>query len=531
MRSLLASSAIVFLVLSGCFGSSGKTDTSTTTRGSPVNGIAPPVPYVAGPDGALPASAYPGQLPVFEERYVGTRGGGEPTVGINKKGEILFPTIAFDVAMGNLASTRVLISKDEGRTWADKTPFIVPANGRAPGVPAAPTSLDPYVYADPVTDRLYNIDLNLAAGGFLSYTDNAGESWTSNPGCCGLPVDDHQSLFAGPATTLVSNPVLGQGRILYFCINQVGATSCTHSLDSGLTWSDGVPAYPGAETPSEGNDCKVDPNNPEDAIPCVCGGLNGHGHASEKTGTVFVPKGQCGKAEVARSTNNGLTFTQVVVDRSVGIDGHEAIVSTDKAGNVYYFFLDRQTYPRLSISRDDGVTWSSPINVTAPGVTAAKFPSIVAGDTGRIAFLYLATTTPHGSHVGDVNQTTGKRQHESEYQNATWNAYVGFSLNANDESPVFATVTAHDVTDPLARGSCSGRCFGTDNGGMYDFLDIDIHPTTGQVYVALIDNCGAETPFNSPPCNGPRGMSDSYQHSRAAVGVQVGGTMLGSALP
>jgi hypothetical protein len=515
-------------VLAGCV-SGPATDSTATTAPAPGRPPAP-VPYVGGKDGALPASAYPGQLPVFEERYVAQRGGGEPTVGINKAGTVIFPTIAFDInaVATSLASTRIMVSLDQGATWQDRTPVIAQGSGRVPTVRPNPTSLDPYVYADPVTGRLFNIDLNLAPGGFLSYSDDNAQTWVSNPGCCGLPVDDHQTLFSGPATTLVPVSPLYQ-RILYFCVNQIGATTCTHSLDGGLSWSAGVPAYPGAQTPRDGQDCTPDPVT-QDLGDCFCGGLSGHGHASERTGTVFVPKGQCGLPEVARSTDNGASFTQVIVDQRVGIDGHEAIVSTDKAGNVYYFFLDRNTFPYLSVSHDDGLTWSPPVNVTAPGVTAAKFPSIVAGGTGRIAFLYLATTTPHGSHVGD-RADNGTAKYPDELANATWNAYVGLSLNADSPDPVFATVTAHAAADPLARGACAGRCFGTDNGGMYDFLDIDIHPTTGQVYVALIDNCNSETPYNSPACNGPQGTAQSYQHARAAVGVQVGGTMLGSALP
>jgi hypothetical protein len=522
----LLSLAVAATVLAGC----SSDPTVPSPGGTPGGASAPaPVPYVGGRDGPLPRSAYLGELPVFAERYVGQRGGGEPTIGVNRDGVAIFPTIAFDVdaVARTLASTRVMVSTDEGRTWEDRSPLIAAGTDRTPPVRPNPTSLDPYVYADPVTGRLFNIDLNLAAGGFLSYTDDAGKTWVSNPGCCGLPVDDHQTLFSGPPTTLVPLSPL-YSRILYFCINQVGASSCTHSLDGGLTWSGPVAAYPGAEPPAEGKQCVPDVVA-DDLGDCVCGGLHGHGHASEKTGTVFLPKGQCGRAEVARSTDNGVTFTETLVDRTVGIDGHEAIVSTDKAGNVYYFFLDRNALPRLSVSRDDGVTWSSPINVTVPGVTAAKFPSIVAGDTGRIAFLYVGTTTPHGRHVGDryENQTT---MYPSELANATWNGYVGFSLNADSADPVFATVTAHDPADPLARGACSGRCQAV-NGGMYDFLDIDIHPTTGQVWVALIDNCNDDTPYNSPPCNGPLGNAKSYQRSRAAAAVQVGGTLLGSALP
>lgn len=514
MRSLLVAGLFAFALLAGCSGNDKAPDQAPAAA-------APTFPVVHGPDArVLPMSAYPGELPVFAERYVAERGGGEPTIAVDRDGVAIYPSIAFDVnaVATSLPSTRVMRTSDEGRSWEDASPVI------AGPLKPNPASLDPYVYADPVTGRLFNIDLNLANGAFLSYSDDGARTWTSQPGCCGIPVDDHQSLFAGPATTLAANPALYPGRILYFCVNQIGATTCTHSLDGGLTWSAGVPAYPGAEAPSEQNDCTPGPG----VANCVCGGLSGHGHASEATGTVFVPKGQCGLAEVARSTDNGLTFQEVVVDSTVGIDGHEAIVSTDRSGNVYYFFLDSNTLPRLSISRDDGQTWSDPINVTAPGVTTAKFPSIVAGDDGRIAFLYLGSTTPAGPdvHRNDPNNKTRSSLRE----NATWQLYVGESLNALDDEPVFATVTAHDPADPVSRGPCDGRCQAV-NGGMYDFLDIDINPVTGQVWVAMVDNCNADTPYHSAPCNGPDGKFDSYQRARAAVGVQVGGTLLGSALP
>lgn len=526
MRSVWLAALLCVALLAGC-SSKDKNDGQAAPQ-EPTAGpeyYAPIVaPVVHRSDGrVVAASEYPGEIPVFAERYVAQRGGGEPTIAVNARGQAIFPTIAFDVngVATSLASTQVYATSDDGLNWTEVTPTT---GGLSDAPKAAPTSLDPYVYADPVTGRLFNIDLNLAYGAFLSWTDDGGQTWTNNPNCCGVPVDDHQTLFSGPATVVPANPLLYPGRLLYYCINQIGSSTCTRSNDGGLTWSAPTSSYPGYEPPGEGNDCTPSsPADPTPALNCLCGGLHGHGHASEVTGTIWVPKGQCGRAEVSRSDDNGLTWNEVIVDNTVGIDGHEAIVSTDKAGNVYYFFLDGNALPRLSISRDDGRSWSSPINVTAPGVTLAKFPSIVAGDTGHIAFLYLGTTSPAGRHMYEDGN-------ESFAENATWNAYVGFSLDALAEDPVFATVTAHNATDMLHRGDCAGRCQ-VANGGMYDFLDIDIRPDNGQVWVALIDNCNGDTPYNSPPCNGPDGTVDSYRRARAAVGVQVGGTLLGSALP
>lgn len=511
MRALLA----VLLLSAGLF--AGCTDAADTPDDQPVTPNGPDLyaplatPVVHRSDGRiLPSAAYPGEMPSFVQRYMGDYGAGEPTVAINRDGVAIYPTIEFDLppGVGALATSAVLRTRDGGVSWKEVTPTVAGAAS------AAPTSLDPYVYADPVTGRLFNIDLNLAAGGFLSWSDDGAETWTNNPSCCGIPVDDHQTLFSGPATTLVPNPVLYPGRVLYFCINQIAQATCTKSLDGGVTWVLPSQVFAGVQLVGDGADLPVE----------LCGGLHGHGHASEATGTVFLPKGHCGDAWVGRSTDNGVTWDTIVVDQTVGFDGHEAIVSTDRAGNVYYFFLDGQALPRLSVSTDDGQTWSSPLNVTAPGVTRAKFPSIVAGDDGRIAFLYLGTTSPKGQGLYDEDNVTFA-------ENATWNGYVGFSLDATSVDPIFATVTAHPAADPLHRGDCAGRCQ-VSGGGMYDFLDIETHPLTGQVWVALVDNCNDHGPGEGvASCSDPEGTIDSVRRAWATVGVQDGGTLLGSRIP
>jgi hypothetical protein len=502
--------AVVSLALAGCAKSDipGNPPQHEALLGAPATYLRT---IVHGPDGVLlPGSAYPGKLPAMAQHYVGTRSAGEPTIGINAKGIAIYPSTAFDVAMGHLASTRVMVSQDNGTTWYDRTPSL----GNLGGIESDPTSLDPYVYADPVTGRLFSLDL-YAGCSELSWTDNAGLGWTTNPIACGIPADDHPTFAAGPFVGAVP-PTPLYPNVLYYCINQVGATSCTRSLDGGLTWIAGQPPYPGAER-------RPDADQLTDSF---CGGQSGHVLASWATGTVFLPKGQCGVAEVARSTDNGATWTPIVVDRTFGFSGHDGAVAVDHKGTVYYFFLDGKTLPRLSVSHDDGKTWGPAMNVTAPGVTTAKFPAITAGADGRIAFLYVGSTPAHGAHYADRTDCPEASdpsplapscpyKYPREVENATWNGYIGFSLDADGPAPVFATTTANPLSDPLRRGDCVLRCH-----GMFDFLDLQANPANGQVWASLVDLCNEK-------CATSAGTFRDPITNRGAVGVQEGGDFLG----
>jgi hypothetical protein len=244
----------------------------------------------------------------------------------------------------------------------------------------------------------------------------------------------------------------------------------------------------------------------------VCGSLTGHGHASFVDGTIYIGKAHCGVPMAGISRDGGLTWTTAVIAQGPEYQPrgeHDVSIGTDLDGTAYAFWIGNGTTAWLSRSTDKGATWTTPVDVTAPGVTAAKLPSLVAGASGRIAFLYVGTTTPSGFAATE-------QEKPDEWLNATWNAYVGMSLDANEDDALYATTTANDLDRPLKRGSCDGRCFG-DIGGMYDFLDIDIDPMTGRVWVALVDVCTGD-------CES--GDARSLQRAMGAVGKQVGGVFL-----
>lgn len=464
----------------------------------------------------LPADAYPGEVPAFDIVKTSDRISGEPTIGVSRTGAVFYPAIDFD-AVGGLPMTRYMRSTDGGETWEDVSPQMA-------GVETHPTTFDPYVYVDPTTGRVYALDMGPhVACNKVSWSDDDGETWVTRDGACIPGANDHPSLWAGPATPLTNTAVYPNQ--LYLCTNQITDSLCYQSSNGGLDWFVATPSYLGYDP----HRLEVDPTDPEGTVfSGLCGGLHGHGHTSWADGTVYLGRDWCGEPSVAVSRDGGLTWDRAVLSADPRHDpaDHDISVGTDSEGTAYAFWVGndaRAVY--LSRSFDRGYTWSTPINVTAPGVTAVKLPSLVAGAEGRIAFLYVGTEEPLGWQADDMKEGCDDAddpecyEHPEAYNRTTWNAYVGTSLNADADDPVFATVLANDRDAPLKRGGCNGRCFG-DEGGMYDFLDIDIDPTTGQVWVALVDVCSGD-------CDGPdKGKFTVEEKAVGAAARLMSGTPL-----
>ena len=143
---------------------------ATTTSGGPVayNGVS-----VTGPNPSTAptttAARYRGPELVLESTDVG-REAAEPTLGVDKTGTAFYAASTFDGPGGEVAHTLVLRSRDAGLTWQATTPEYA-------GVDAHPATLDPYVYLDTNTSRLFDIDTLLAGSTDLSISDDQGNSW------------------------------------------------------------------------------------------------------------------------------------------------------------------------------------------------------------------------------------------------------------------------------------------------------------------------------------------------------------------
>ncbi len=370
--------------------------------------------------------------------------GWEPTIGVDDKGRIFYQ------ARHSNLEPHVVRSTNEGHTWKIVSPYIGP-------VPYQKTSLDPILYLDKDTGRVFtnNIPPDITCQP-ISFTDDAGESWT-NTGICGH--FDHQNIFSGPPPKDGDEPI-GYPNVVYYCaINLVmlsgtsTATTCARSLDGGLTWlPTGEPAYLsplGAE---------------QDGLPW-CDGAVGHGFVGED-GTVYLPRGWCGQPFLSISKDEGLTWDQVQVAKN-GSPDHEAGVAADSKGNLYYTWIAGDDRPYLATSRDQGKTWSDPMMIGPPGIQRSSLPAIDIGDDGKIALTYIGSETP------------GKKENKH-----AWNGYITMTTDALAANPVFYTGTMNAPSDPLQIGECGGtRCH-----SLGDFFDVTIAPD-GTPWVAFVDAC------------------------------------------
>lgn len=394
------------------------------------------------------------------------RDAAEPTIGITKDGTAFYAAGAFDAlpngSPAQLARTKVLRSRDGGLNWESIQPPLA-------GVTTdPPTTLDPFVWVDEETGRVFNPELYLLCS-TMHYSDDGGETYEStNRAACGEFVNDHQTVFTGPPPPNLKDRMEGYPNVLYYCFNRIIDSNCGRSLDGGESFEPVTGKEP--DDPFGAAFVGFDPG-----AGGLCGGLHGHGD-TDSEGRVFIPKGHCGFPWVSISEDGGETWKKmegrdlpgIQVSDKISAAGPHLAVATDAADNVYMVWWDKAEHlPYLAISTDHGNTWSKPLMIAPPGVKEVNFPVIEAGDEGRIAINFPGTT------VGD--QDDHKRP---------WNQYIVASTNALADNPLFVSTTANPVNDPIHRGDCLGRC-----AGMFDFLDIQISRHDGDIWATATDTC------------------------------------------
>jgi photosystem II stability/assembly factor-like uncharacterized protein len=412
----------------------------------------------------------------------------EPTIGVDKKGAAFVAAGAFDAlpdaAPVGLARTEIYRSKDGGKTFQDITNNL--------GRDSNQTSLDPYVYVEEDSGRVFNVDL-AGAGAFIPYSDDQGETFTPSVQSGDPFVNDHQTLFAGPVPEgqqASLDPKFAE--YVYYCFNRVSDVGCVRSIDGGRTYQkSGLPAFTGvdAEYPGE-----------------LCGSLHGH-IVTDRQGRLLLPKGHCGQPWLAVSEDAGTTWTRTKVSNTVSMPDNQSSVAVDDRGNVFYVWYDGEhKLPYLAVSTDHGKTFGKAIMIAPPGVHEVNWPTIAAGAAGRIVVSFPGTTA---SDSTDLSRP--------------WDLYVTTSTNALSDNPTFTSTIANTPGDPLHRGACDGRC-----GNMFDFLDVLAAPTPGApIWGTAVDTCTDKLKCNKIPAAGYDGTSDGVSvDMRGLVYRQMSGPQL-----
>lgn len=386
--------------------------------------------------------------------------GFEPTVGVGKSGAIFV-----------VASERTLRSRDGGVTWQDVTPLV-----------AQPTTFDPFLYVDPWTGRVFVDQLSIACT-TLSWSDDEGESWTTNPAACGAPLDDHQKLTVGnhpgPAKTFDGVVYMSENTVnAALGFGQAKALVVSRSLDGGLSWTGSV-----ALTNLEAEYRTTGPM------------------AADRAGRVYLPvyltnTEAPGDLGLVTSLDYGLTWRlSRLASGATATRGADPSAVVDPDGNLFLAYSGHDGNAWLLASRDQGATWLPPLRINPPPLASTIFPVAVAGSGGRVAVAYLGTPD------------TDRNSQEAPPW-TRWHAYVGLVEDAFARERRVHTARVTPAEDPVQVGSLCAmgvRCAADGNRNHADFIGA-ARTASGQVVVGFVDGC-------APGC-------DAARESRAS-GVTV----------
>ena len=399
--------------------------------------------------------------PVVCWMYTGF-GGAETHIRVGPSGEVIedpaiVPSGLPGQINGGLASTT-----DEGRTWdliqpapkplfpaQDSSIHIDPANGRL--FLAIPTG-----FGASLAGELLLLSSPRSSAGYVQWASTTmhGFAGTENP--------RYASARPRPGQAV---PVPGE-QVTYFCGNQNPAGTsppildriCFRSLDGGVTWTQrSILFTAGAPRHSE---CGGSAEN--------FGALDGNYPQAASDGSLWVTVDCGGKVFLARSTDGAASFpilhrndaakTPYTVPFSApsGGLGTRRELRIDPDGNLYAAETDGAAL-LLRVSRDGGLTWTAPRNMTAPSArrTDVYQWQLAVRSPGQVAASYL---TPHAG--------------------GGYDGYVTVTADALDDDPLFHGAMVNSPQAPMVTLSSAGD----------DFIDVDLGPD-GTPWAAFYSDC------------------------------------------
>jgi hypothetical protein len=352
--------------------------------------------------------------------------------------------------------------------------------------------LDPILFTDQKSGRTFASNSTVGANAVYAYSDDDGDLWVeigAGPPNGGA---DHQTIGTGPlpADQAALTTPLNQGQNAIFCSQDVvGPAMCQRSLDLGMSWGPGVPAYTGS--------------GPEG-----CGGLHGHVHIAPN-GTAWLPVNQCnGRQGGATSTDGGLTWTEFAVTGSKSqINGADPSIALDADSTAYYCYVNDEPvadgnppegHVHVKVSTDGGATWIRDFDLGAShGIKNAVHTEAIGGSSGRAACGFLGTNV-----AGD---------YQALHFPGNWYAFVATTY---DGGLTWTTVNA-TPNDTVQRASGIWQQGGSHTQrNLLDFNEITVD-AEGRVLYGYSDGC------ESAGCVAGTAANDFVAHMRVAR--QLGG--------
>jgi hypothetical protein len=200
----------------------------------------------------------------------------------------------------------------------------------------------------------------------------------------------------------------------------------------------------------------------------------------------------------------------------------------DSAGNLYILFSLRlggatPTHLYMMSSKDHGKTWSAPNQVDSGGLKSNTFPTIKAGDPGRVAMAW------YGSISDDFNKT-----------DSLWGEMYAVTTNGLDAHPSFTQTRVSGNTPVHAADMCQAGTFCAVTGGnrnLADYQTVVNDPCGMPVIVytddhapaahTVISRLNAGTSLYANGCAGPQ----SFLKQPTTVSTAGGGTPTTSRAP
>ena len=328
-------------------------------------------------------------------------------------------------------------------------------------------------------------------------TDDDGDTFMPSQGAGAFSGFDHQTIASGPyrdpIPVTATYPATGRKRAVYYAAQNVADARISRSDDGGITFLPSIPMYTTAECGGLHGHIKVTPETPATVA-------NGH------VGTVYVPNGACGgvndlvghtdgKQAAIVSEDNGITWSIRQIPNTDTLSNRDPSIGIATDGTVYFGMQSKDNHARIAVSKDKGVTWTTPVDVGAQvGVVNMAFPEVVAGDPDRAAFSFFGSTTP------------GSNWNQADFP-GVWYLYLSVTYDGG----VTWTTTNLTPNDPIQRG---GICNGTTETcrNLLDFYDITIDKE-GRILIGYDDGCVG-------PC--VEGGGNSFT-SKGAIARQSGG--------